>query len=683
MLKIKSLKLKNFRRFVSEQIITFENRDFLIQVDGQNLNTGGSSGSGKSSIFMALDYLFGVNELPASSLQSMLTKDGIEVEGVFDRDGEEVLISRGKKNGLVITTSTETFSGNSKLSEEKLDEVIGIDRAIFRKMYHKRQKEGGFFLEMTPKQIYEFLSDVLNLRSWTDKTPVIDQSIKDLNSKLIGINSKISSLSSQISNYENIKLSITKPTKPEESYAMCDQLIEIINKDTQNLEATRAKWKEKLTNLKPPEPKKYVRDNSKLLEIDSKIGLKSESLKKEKREFDDKMNQMRKVYQGFQNDLSTIDRNSKKIPDIKAQIASYDNDLKHLQEMKCHTCMQIWIGDKSKEKIEELKSKKQSLELELDSILKESLTKDPLISKMEKLENIIKSKQNEDPTIPISNEIAILNREKGDILMQFSVEESEVNSINQAAQLAYNSEYRELISQESSEIQSISSKIDQSRSTLSNHKNAILFYEKSLVDYDNNIQNVDKHLSTGNADIESLNKELSDTQILITVMEESKRFIKSYVTKIFQDSLDQIGDRATMILSNIPNMANSSIYFETAKETKDGKVKEEVTGIINMDGENEFPIKSLSGGERTSIDLAVDLAVIDLIESKAGKGLDLFVLDEPFVGLDSTASLAAIDLLKNIDSNKRIVIIEHNPEIKESIVDKITAVRNGTESVIN
>jgi DNA repair exonuclease SbcCD ATPase subunit len=210
-----------------------------------------------------------------------------------------------------------------------------------------------------------------------------------------------------------------------------------------------------------------------------------------------------------------------------------------------------------------------------------------------------------------------------------------------------------------------------------------LFYEKSLVDYDNNIQNVDKHLSTGNADIESLNKELSDTQILITVMEESKRFIKSYVTKIFQDSLDQIGDRATMILSNIPNMANSSIYFETAKETKDGKVKEEVTGIINMDGENEFPIKSLSGGERTSIDLAVDLAVIDLIESKAGKGLDLFVLDEPFVGLDSTASLAAIDLLKNIDSNKRIVIIEHNPEIKESIVDKITAVRNGTESVIN
>ena len=137
-----------------------------------------------------------------------------------------------------------------------------------------------------------------------------------------------------------------------------------------------------------------------------------------------------------------------------------------------------------------------------------------------------------------------------------------------------------------------------------------------------------------------------------------------------------------MILSNIPNMANASIYFETAKETKDGKIKEEVTGIINMDGENEFPINSLSGGERTSIDLAVDLAVIDLIESKVGKGINLFLLDEPFVGLDSVSCLSALELLKSIDSNKKIIIVDHNPEVKESISDKILVKRDGVSSEI-
>jgi DNA repair ATPase RecN len=55
---------------------------------GQNNNTGGSSGAGKSTVFNALDFLLGLNDLPVTVLQSRLTKSGISVIGEFDFDGK-------------------------------------------------------------------------------------------------------------------------------------------------------------------------------------------------------------------------------------------------------------------------------------------------------------------------------------------------------------------------------------------------------------------------------------------------------------------------------------------------------------------------------------------------------------------------------------------------------------------
>jgi chromosome segregation ATPase len=91
MLKLKSLKFKNVGRFVEWQEIPFDKLGSLIQVDAQNNNTGGSSGSGKSTIFNALDWLLGLSDLSTGTLQSRLTKEGIAVEALFDWDGKQVL----------------------------------------------------------------------------------------------------------------------------------------------------------------------------------------------------------------------------------------------------------------------------------------------------------------------------------------------------------------------------------------------------------------------------------------------------------------------------------------------------------------------------------------------------------------------------------------------------------------
>jgi energy-coupling factor transporter ATP-binding protein EcfA2 len=41
-----------------------------------------------------------------------------------------------------------------------------------------------------------------------------------------------------------------------------------------------------------------------------------------------------------------------------------------------------------------------------------------------------------------------------------------------------------------------------------------------------------------------------------------------------------------------------------------------------------------------------------------------------------------MDMLLEFNSDKKIIIVDHNPEIKALINDRITVVRNGEESTI-
>jgi DNA repair exonuclease SbcCD ATPase subunit len=208
--------------------------------------------------------------------------------------------------------------------------------------------------------------------------------------------------------------------------------------------------------------------------------------------------------------------------------------------------------------------------------------------------------------------------------------------------------------------------------------------KKQIQLYDQSLQMknmLESKLTKQTNDLQIVKENINKTQKNVLIAEESKRLIKSYSLQKFQETLDSIGETASDILRNVPNMATASIYFEGCKETGSGSIKEEVTAFINMDGESDVDIKSLSGGERTAIDLAVDLAVIDILEVKAGKGADFFILDEPFDGLDSVGRAAIVDIIKGIDSNKRIIIVDHGAETKEIISDEVVVPVEVTEVI--
>jgi DNA repair exonuclease SbcCD ATPase subunit len=129
-------------------------------------------------------------------------------------------------------------------------------------------------------------------------------------------------------------------------------------------------------------------------------------------------------------------------------------------------------------------------------------------------------------------------------------------------------------------------------------------------------------------------------------------------------------------------MQTATIQLEGTRETKEGTVREEVTAVLSIDGEQGVPIKSLSGGERSAMDLAIDLAVIDFLESETGKGMNIFILDEPFTGLGPAEIEPILELLQNSNLSKKIIIVDHNEIVKQSISNKITVVRTGEFSQV-
>jgi len=682
MLSLKNLKFCNIGRFVSEQSIDFGSLDRIVEVGAQNINTGGSSGAGKSTIFHAIDYLLGINEIPATALQSRLTKDHLYAEGVFDVGGVELKVRRSKKDGLYVKFGDEEVSGNVKLAEERLEEIIGIPKKLFKKMVHKKQKEGGFFLNLTAKESYGFLMNALGLESTTSKVFKIDDDIKGYVARIGQLGHAIEALGSSIAEFEEL-LDFHKEPVCEVNQSAIEEKEKYINKWKQELEHLEASLKKEIDVLKKPvKPEISIEANPEIAIQERKIT----ELEHEKRE---KIFHYNQKVTGAQEARTGVETKLNEIPFHRQQLEKNINEMeelmghrKHLEGETCPTCSQKWSGEEVKAKIENINSKIAAIK---ETILskKELVDKeDSLTEQLKRIKEIQVKIEKEHNLDEINNKIFDLNKS----IVELKATDKNKKSVFENEYLTELNNYNNLVEEVKSKYnQDINDKkqlINDTSQDLAVDKNKMSNFNTALGEYKEKKEKLESTIKQKKIDLATAEKERLEVRSKLSIAEESKRALKTYTLQIFQDTLDYIGSYATEILSNIPNMTGTTIYFEGCKETKSGNIKDEVNAIINMDGYNNVNIKTLSGGERTAIDLAVDLAVIDMIESKAGKGADFFIMDEPFDGLEEINISQCLEILQQVDTNKKIIIVDHNPIAKEMINDRIIVQRDGEESVV-
>lgn len=718
MLNLKQLNFKGIGRFVDEQTISFDSLGNLVQVDGLRSDTGGSSGSGKTTVFNALDYLFGISNLPNKILQSRLTKEAISVTGEFDYNGKNLTISRNKK-GLSIKLGDTIISGSSKLSEEKLEQIIGIPKHLFSKLLHKRQKEGGFFLDFTPKQMYEFLIDCLDLGEFKDKLDKVELKIKELYESL---NSKVNEYNRVESAHKATQDSILSlgeaPVKDMHEEVIVklkkkyDASVEEYKKTESEVLAKKDNLNNLIKNLKnehqvkitefqnnSPIAENQVYDISLLHKYDNALAYLAGNIY----DLEDKEKERLQVANRLVSELTV------KINDIEHKIIQGNSameeakklaeQIKKIRASICPTCEQSWVTETAKTKESEILEQIDHYK-KIIFQAKEAEQEKVLLSKQ--LKQAIQDTQNRSSTEidglkAKKDEVEKLRKEEEEKRHKFDTDQYKRNTdlINQFnkelqafrdsldSQLSSHYNRLDLLNKENEAIiNQYKGQVEIDKATLDSAVSKFKLYRESKERYDNAFKSMNEKLSEYANQMKNIDKEIEKLKIDLALAEEAKLVVKSYTSCSFEDALASISDMATKIIRNIPNMSNATIELEALKETASGKIKEEVNAVISMGGEIGIPIKSLSGGERSSVDLCVDLAVIDMIESKTNKGINIFILDEPFTGLDVVSIEMALEVLKSSNINKKLIIVDHNETVKEMVDNRIIVNRQGQTSNI-
>jgi DNA repair exonuclease SbcCD ATPase subunit len=351
----------------------------------------------------------------------------------------------------------------------------------------------------------------------------------------------------------------------------------------------------------------------------------------------------------------------------------------HLMEGNCPTCRRSWDCENKGERVEIEIQEKESLQGQY----REEVEKIPHYKMMqEKASGILEKKKATKVNAEEEIQLNALQAKVAGLL----AERQGLNSSIQEEYLINLNEWN----------QSFNLFSGISANAQEEFKRTIAGLEQAKKDNETKKEHYQTMVQTYNDDIKNLRDKRSDTvtrrlaeqTVLdklerdIVLAEESVRLIKNFTLQKFQDTLNYIGERATEIINRIPNMANAVIFFENAKETKTGKIKNEVNAVMNLEGDSNVHIKTLSGGERTSADFAIDLAVGEMIESMTQKGVNFLIVDEGFDGLDSISKIECLEILKTLNTDKKILMVDHSSEVKEMVYDIIKVKRINEESFI-
>ena len=719
MLYLDGIEFAAIRSFKEKQEVDFSSIEGCCQIRGVNHDTGGSSGAAKSTVPKALDYLIGVSDIPATLLQNRDTKEPIKVTGRFrDEHGQHVVFSRSSRGGVSLRVGDKTTEGTSKEVEAEFDKLIqNIPRDVFRKMYHKRQGERGFFLSLTPKESYSFMMKAVDLEEWEDKMAAAKAVIEGKRPEVLGIRQKLDSANSRLKELEDL-LSLEK--EPEEP-ALED--VASLEKRLKELQAQHERLKNdkesELSGLEKPEkpvlddPNKEEKDRlkDKLERIKQKISEVRESRESEVASLDERLKEIeeeralrleatKRRLKEAKDELDTA-KEAKSTLNSKVESARIlAKDLEALNKSTCPTCLREWADETYEEKLRSKEAELEGIKADIKRLKGLSDSAPSLSEKVDELTSMLEYKRTDeeqrllekrheltseaDPDAEklkeakekIEWEIGALNEEYTKMLAEASGEYQE-------ALTNYNNKAESVRSSYGSKLESVADKISRTREEIASVKMKRRTYEEALKNHKDKTRALSDRVKDTKKNVKAYEKELEDAEKELALATESHAAIKSFTMKVFQDTLDTISATATDMLEQVPNTQSKVITFESFKEQKNGKVKEEISATVSSGGHVAVDIRTLSGGERSSLDLAVDLAVLQVLEDRFNKGLDVFILDEPFDGLDTVSKQQYLEVLTNANTSKKLFIVDHSSEVQEMVNDTITVEKRNDVSWIS
>ncbi|MBA2847240.1 exonuclease SbcC [Methanococcus maripaludis] len=419
MMIIKNIKMENFR---SHRNTSINFSKGITSIIGQN-------GSGKSSIFQAMNFaLFaprGNNFRIENLMQQGAASFSVELE--FEMMGNTYLVKRKRfqhKTDDKLYVNGKLNAESASEINKKIEEILEIDNSVFSNAIYIKQGEIANLIQMTPRDRKEVIGKLLGIEKYekaSEKMNIVKKSYEETLLKLEGeltqepeILENLEKLKNEVSasellkeeilkKYENLeKLKIEKNSEliqMEEKFTENNQLKENLKdiiSEIKNIHLEIQNFKNSL-NLVVEESKNLLKNEEnykKYLEFELKI-----------KELNNKLINHKSDYESY-NKLKTIEESLlKELNNLEESLKDNKKNPDELKENLKENDEKILILDKIKEKIKELefiekqiyeiKIHKKTVETLFDSvkIYDDSIkTFEELKSKKNSYENLLKEK---------------------------------------------------------------------------------------------------------------------------------------------------------------------------------------------------------------------------------------------------------------------------------------------------
>ena len=689
------LKMKNFFSHKDSEVdFSLFNSALLIGNTEGNYNK--SNGSGKSAIFEALLWCL-FNKSRAAMMDDIIRwgEKTCSVELEFSHNNVKYLVTRAR-NRMSSTSTVEFFTlgkdgeweniscSTSGDTNSKIETLIKLDYKTFVNSVYFRQNDISEFAESDPSRKKDILKSIVDISRWDDYEKAARKKVRDINTEC-----KI--LKGAVSDYDDIVerlASVANQIKEsEKNTASLKSKLQSVTDEISSLDSKYILMKK---SLDTDTYDKVMEDLKRLTSDRESLKERVDDASKTVKAYDKDKISLEEKISGLESDLDgrvIQPLEEEEISSLRAQLIHFKAKKSSSQEVlktlvdceilvgECYTCGQP-IDDETHER---LKSDYEDKKSHYSESLSAANNKILMIE--ERLEASIAIQKQNTEVSKINSELDSvkykLSLTKESLDRQRETLSSSNDKLNQVLfKIKNNTEILESIKND--DFQSLRKKLKALKKDRDNIKGLISEQDREAGRLSERSSVLSQRESKMRKDKKNILKKLKRATLFEKL---GKMFGKGGIQTILLDFvIEDLEKTANGILSSICNEP-SVIVLETQRVGADGvSVIETLDLKVRKDGHLQN-FKSLSGGEKFRISLALRVALSDISSRYGGSSLEFLLLDEVNSPLDRYGvETLFVNVIKSLEDKYKILVITHDESLKEKFDNVINITKTNGES---
>ena len=683
---LKQLTIQNFLS-IKSITLNLENRG-LVLLKGKNLDNDAlnNNGAGKSSIIEALVYALYARTLRGLKGDAVVHKIPGKNMKIFldltDDDGSEYRIARYRKHYLNKNKSFLFRNGKDITPKSESDfndyiaDLLQADYLTFTSslLY---SAESFKFTSATDSEMKSTFDTMLGLDIYQKCLEITKNRLKLVESEISSTQWKIDDRTAKIEQLQS-KLEEATDLRDEYNNSVNDKIKQLqaqlsdLQKQIQSKQEEAEELQKKLAQVKSN--KKHYEDlldekRKSLKEVDD-LKEATQETKDEIQDCEREIRKQNRLISEHNEQIETFSTSIMKLRKKVDELSHRKRDLGKTIGQPCPVCGSPITSESLKSAEHEIE---EQIQLQLSEIEK-------FQAKIEMTNRDILAAQNKiSETHSTVEELQKTVEEFEDLIKKSKRFVDEKSNIEKSLQKSQEEYY-----QVQSDIKVVNSETEQLKDSLKKSHQEIKGLLEDHDPYDSIISKYQTEQKNAQEDIkqfqDSIKTQLDEKTCLEFWQQAySNQGIKSY---ILDDITPFLNRRVNKYLAKLSS-GHIEVKFNTQTTLKSGEVREKFSiDISNQDGGQEYSANS--GGERKRIDLAINLALQDLVASRSNKRMNIAIWDEALDALDEVGIEKVIGLLQELSKEKStILVVSHNQHLQSYFTNVITVVKENGYSYLS